>query len=139
MKKIFKEAHRMTREMVEKYGVDYQAQFGLCLSYLLENKEGEEVKELKGTEKQVKWAEDIRMRQMKEYNSFKERWIEKRKAEGNQEELDYIEELTQKIESIDSAAKWIDIHQAGIALHQLLVPKRRKEVLERMRVFDISL
>lgn len=139
MKKIFKEAHKMTREMVEKYGVDYQAQFGLCLSYLLENKEGEEVKELKGTEKQVKWAEDIRARQMEEYNGFKERWIEKRKAEENNEELDYIEELTRKIESIDSASKWIDIHQAGITLHQLLVPKRRKEVLERMRVFDISL
>lgn len=139
MKKIFKEAHRMTREMVEKYGVDYQAQFGLCLSYLLENKEEEEVKELKGTEKQVKWAEDIREDQMESYNRFKERWIEKRKAEGNNEELDYIEELTQKIESIDSASKWIDIHQAGITLHQLLVPKRRKEVLERMRIFDISL
>lgn len=139
MKKIFKEAHRMTREMVEKYGVDYQAQFGLCLSYLLENKEEEEVKELKGTEKQVKWAEDIREDQMESYNRFKERWIEKRKAEGNNEELDYIEELTQKIESIDSASKWIDIHQAGITLHQLLVPKRRKKVLERMKVFDISL
>lgn len=139
MKKIFKEAHRMTREMVERYGVDYQAQFGLCLSYLLENKEEEEVKELKGTEKQVKWAEDIREDQMESYNRFKERWIEKRKAEENNEELDYIEELTRKIESIDSASKWIDIHQAGITLHQLLVPKRRKEVLERMRVFDISL
>ena len=46
MKKIFIEAHKMTREMVEEYGVDYQAQFGLCLSYLL-NKEEEEMKELK--------------------------------------------------------------------------------------------
>ena len=36
MKKIFIEAHKMTREMVKEYGVDYQAQFGLCLSYLLE-------------------------------------------------------------------------------------------------------
>ena len=48
MKKIFKEAHKMTREMVKKYKVDYQAQFGLCLSYLLKNKKEEnEVKELK--------------------------------------------------------------------------------------------
>ncbi|SNR95170.1 hypothetical protein SAMN05446037_100251 [Anaerovirgula multivorans] len=39
MKKIFKEAHKMTKEMVEKYGVDYQAQFGLNLAYLLETKE----------------------------------------------------------------------------------------------------
>lgn len=44
MKKIFKEAHKMTREMVKEYEVDYQAQFGLCLSYLLNKKEEEEVK-----------------------------------------------------------------------------------------------
>lgn len=45
MKKIFKEAHKMTREMADKYKVDYRAQFGLCLSYLLKNKEEE--KEMK--------------------------------------------------------------------------------------------
>lgn len=44
MKKIFKEAHKMTREMVQKYEVDYQAQFGLCLAYLLENKEERKMK-----------------------------------------------------------------------------------------------
>lgn len=45
MKNLFKKAHKMTREMVKEYGVDYQAQFGLCLSYLLEEeKEAKEVK-----------------------------------------------------------------------------------------------
>lgn len=44
MKKIFKEAHKMTREMVKKYGVDYHAQFGLCLSYLLNEEEKNEMK-----------------------------------------------------------------------------------------------
>jgi len=43
MKRIFKEAHKMTRKMVKEYEVDYQAQFGLCLSYLL-NKEEKEMK-----------------------------------------------------------------------------------------------
>ena len=60
MKKIFKEAHKMTKQMVAKYGVDYQAQFGLNLSYLLENKEEEKVEKMIGSEKQVKWAEDIK-------------------------------------------------------------------------------
>jgi hypothetical protein len=41
MKKIFVEAHKMTREMVKKYEVDYQVQFGLCLSYLLNEEEEE--------------------------------------------------------------------------------------------------
>lgn len=44
MKKVFKEAHKMTREMVKKYGVDYQAQFGLCLSYILNEEEKNEMK-----------------------------------------------------------------------------------------------
>lgn len=43
MRKIFKEAHKMTREIASKYEVDYQAQFGLCLAYLLENKEEKEM------------------------------------------------------------------------------------------------
>lgn len=61
MKKIFKEAHKMTREMVEKYGVDYQVQFGLCLAYLLEEKEQEkEMVELQGSEKQIAWATKLR-------------------------------------------------------------------------------
>ncbi|MBU5425029.1 hypothetical protein KQI41_01285 [Tissierella pigra] len=60
MKKMFIEAHKMTREMVEKYGVDYQAQFGLSLSYLLEMEEKEMLKELTGTPKQIAWANDIR-------------------------------------------------------------------------------
>ena len=32
---LMKEAHKMTREIVEKYGdVDYRTQLGLCLSFL---------------------------------------------------------------------------------------------------------
>ena len=58
MKKIFKEAHKMTREMVEKYGVDYKGQFAICLSYLL-NKEEEE---MNGTEKQIEYANIIKER-----------------------------------------------------------------------------
>ena len=37
MKKIFKKAHKMTREMKEKYPeIDYHTQLGLFISYLLE-------------------------------------------------------------------------------------------------------
>ncbi|WP_042680132.1 hypothetical protein [Anaerosalibacter massiliensis] len=39
MKKIFKEAHKMTRKMVKEYGVNYKAQFAICLSYLLNQEE----------------------------------------------------------------------------------------------------
>ena len=59
---LMKEAHKMTKEIKEQYPeVDYQAQLGLCLSFLSQEQEGEqEMKELKGTEKQVKYAEDCR-------------------------------------------------------------------------------
>lgn len=61
MKNLFKEAHKMTREMVEKYGVDYQAQFGLVVSYLHEIKgDVETMTNFKGTEKQIKYATDIK-------------------------------------------------------------------------------
>ncbi len=61
MKKIFIKAHKMTREIVERYKVNYQAQFGLCVSYLLEEKEEEEevLKKLQGSEKQIKWANEL--------------------------------------------------------------------------------
>lgn len=63
MKKIFKKAHEMTRKMVKEYEVDYQAQFGLNLSYLLKNKEEKEMKELKpATLKLGKWEYEIELR-----------------------------------------------------------------------------
>lgn len=51
MKNIFKEAHKMTREMVKEYEVDYQAQFGLFVSFLVEETKGaklETIKDIKG-------------------------------------------------------------------------------------------
>ena len=73
---LMKEAHKMTREIVNKYGdVDYMTQLGLCLSFLSQEKEGNEMVELKGTEKQVKWAKDIRNRIIK-VNEIFEKAIE---------------------------------------------------------------
>ena len=63
MKNIMKEAHRMAKEIKREYpSVDYKFQLGLCISYLYEEskKEVVEVKELKGSAKQVKWANEIR-------------------------------------------------------------------------------
>jgi len=42
MGKIMKAAHKMAKEIVAKFGdVDYAAQLGLCISYVLENGDGE--------------------------------------------------------------------------------------------------
>lgn len=61
MKNIMKEAHRMTKEIKKEYPeVDYQAQLGICLSFLYNEEETEMEVKLEGSEKQVKWATEIR-------------------------------------------------------------------------------
>lgn len=54
MKTKFKEAHKMAREIKAEYPeVDYSAQFGLCLSYILKNEEENEMTDLE------KWYESL--------------------------------------------------------------------------------
>ena len=55
---LMKEAHKMTREIINKYGdVDHMTQLGLCLSFLSQEKEGNEMVEISiGTEKQIAYA-----------------------------------------------------------------------------------
>ena len=73
---LMKEAHKLTKEIKKQYPeVDYKTQLGLCLSFLSQEKGEKEMVELKGTEKQVKWAEDIRNRIIK-VNEIFEKAIE---------------------------------------------------------------
>lgn len=68
-KELMKKAHKMTKEIKREYPeVDYKFQLGLCLAYLSKEKVVEMV-ELQGTEKQVKWANDIRQ-EMIEVSEF---------------------------------------------------------------------
>ena len=60
MKDLMKRAHELTKEIKKEYPeINYQAQLGICISYL-SNKEEVEMVELEGTEKQIKFASDIR-------------------------------------------------------------------------------
>ena len=73
---LMKEAHKLTKEIKKQYPeVDYKTQLGLCLSFLSQEKGDNEMVELKGTEKQVKWANDIRNRIIK-VNEIFEKAIE---------------------------------------------------------------
>ena len=114
---LMKEAHKMTREIVNKYGdVDYMTQLGLCLSFLSQEG-GKEMVELKGTEKQVKWAEDIRNRIIK------------------------VNEIFEKaIEGVDmdkmSKSTWLDDNMYVIAqesLKNILVQEEAKFFIENFR------
>ena len=76
MRNIMIEAHRMTREIKRTSPeVDYKAQLGLCLSFLMTNKREKvmEMAKLEGSEKQIKWAEDLRkefVTKIEEYKKF---------------------------------------------------------------------
>ena len=76
MRNIMIEAHRMTKEIKNNSPeVDYKAQLGLCLSFLMTNKEEKvmEMAKLEGSEKQVKWAESLReefVTKIEEYKEF---------------------------------------------------------------------
>ncbi|MDK0695878.1 hypothetical protein P5E93_14840 [Clostridium perfringens] len=61
MKNVFKKAHEITKNIIRK-GDSYRETFRLALIFVYSQiKKGEnKMVELKGTEKQVKWANDIR-------------------------------------------------------------------------------
>lgn len=79
MKNIMKKAHEMTKEIKKEFpNIDYKFQLGLCLSFLYHN-EGveEEMVELKGSAKQVAWAEDIRNKFITDLNEIIKGWKER--------------------------------------------------------------
>lgn len=119
MKNLFKEAHRMTREMMKKYNdIDYSAQFTLCLEYI--RKEGKNMikAELKGTEKQIKWAEDIRAELIEKINAAKEneKMIEAMEAETcnvmTVEQL--FDRLEKRINEVEDAEFFIEHRKAEL-------------------------
>lgn len=114
MKNLFKEAHKMTREIANKYDVDYQAQFGLCLSYLLQKGDVEGMKELKGTEKQVKYANDIK-RKMNDFLKEVELTLKIAKLKKPEKQIPKnqkaISEVRTMLESYEDAGQLISDHK----------------------------
>lgn len=108
---LMREAHKLTKEIINKYGdVDYKAQLGLCLSFLSQEG-GKEMVELKGTEKQIKWAEDLRGRFVKYLDFIKDLASEIEISESLQDDIeddfDSIEEAFEVIEKQEKASKII--------------------------------
>ncbi len=134
---ILKEAHKLTKEIKREYPeVDYKAQLGICISYLSKNKEENTMVELKGSEKQVTWAEDIRkdlLERMEEYKGnviskkvsketmvrdFKEVVLKSNSAlkcvrEYREELVKLIDIGIGNLKQETSAKRFIDIHQGS--------------------------
>lgn len=120
MKNLFKEAHKIAGEIKRKYNdVDYKVQFSLCLSFLIEKKGEAKMKELKGSEKQIRWAEDIRKDILTLVDELEKCKIKRIEIEEYKIKDMSIEELTERckrkferireeIRNIDSAKFFID-------------------------------
>ena len=109
---LMREAHKMTREIINKYGdVDYRTQLGLCLSFLSQEKGGKEMVELKGSEKQVKWAEDLRGRFVKYLDYIKDLAdgieISESLQDDIEDDFNSLEEAFEVIEKQEKASKII--------------------------------
>lgn len=104
MKNLMKAAHKLAKEIKAEFPeVDYKAQLGICISYL--SKEGEKAMvELKGSEKQIKWAEELR----KVVTNWVNQGIEKAMPKFSEKNLKTLEELIKVDMDNDSAAYWIE-------------------------------
>lgn len=110
-KELMKKAHDLTKEIKAEFpGVDYKFQFGICLKYLLSNKEDTDMVQLKGSEKQIAWAEKIRAEKLADWEK------EKVEMEGkhNQKYIQDFTEAAERILSIENASNWIDLKDRSL-------------------------
>lgn len=126
MKELMKKAHQMTREIKDKFPeVDYKFQLGLCISYLSKNemKEDVEMVELKGSEKQVKWAEDIRKEVVEKLQNTKNEYeimISEAEEKGERFPKRYtknvaaLEKLLNEVKENESAKAFIEEYRLSI-------------------------
>lgn len=109
-KELMIKAHKMTKEIKAQYPtVDYKFQLGLCLAYLQEG--GNEMVELKGSEKQVAWANDIREVVMSGVNTLLAERQQAHEERGKKRTLRMLEEAKaakEKLENEESAKYYID-------------------------------
>ena len=108
---LMKEAHKMTKQIVDEYrDVDYKTQLGLCLAFLSQEG-GKEMVELKGSEKQIKWAEDLRGRFVKYLDFIKDLAggieISESLQDDIEDDFDSLEEAFEVIEKQEKASKII--------------------------------
>lgn len=141
MKKFNKEliikAHKLTKEIKAEYkDVDYKFQFGLVIKYLLsENKEESKIVELKGSEKQIKWAKDIitRWRDIIDSNTVENMLYVVPFRAYDIEKEEVVKELESIIEQHKDAAFYIDKRawDAGYLIETVVERLSHKFILKK--------
>ena len=124
MKNIMKEAHNLTKKIIRK-GDNYRATFRICLSFVHSQvrKGINKMVELKGSEKQVKWALEIRKQVLEVIESARIRKVEEVSKRADKVKKDgtvitakdrvekmnkRFNELTKSIENNESSAFFIE-------------------------------
>ena len=126
---IFKKAHELTKKII-KIGDNYRATFRLCLSFVYSQiKKGvKKMVELKGTEKQVKWATEIREQLLIYVNLFEE--VAK----------DDIAELQKKIEECKKKEELCEvtseINSIKSKICMAIVEKQKADEKEQARIAE---
>lgn len=141
MRNLFKEAHKMTKEIAKEYKVDYKAQFAICLRYLFKKQNKKiELAELKGTERQVKWANDIRNKMLKQLEKLKNAEEHRRYYFGRDITIEEIEDAIEYIKNIDDSKFYIENrYEEGIEI-VILIENRKKveETLKQIKKLELA-
>lgn len=109
-KELIIKAHKMAKEIkIEYKDIDYKTQFGICIKYLLSNKGENKMVELAGSEKQIKWGNDIKEVVGNILKNAVNMELEENKKVISQREA--AKKLINGIESETNASKLINIFQ----------------------------
>ena len=95
------------------------------------------LKNLKGSEKQIAWAEKIREDRMKDYYYWQKLFLEKAQNNNDEAEIAEIKKYTELLENIEEAEKWIRIEKAMLSISLLPNKERREKALERFKAYRI--
>lgn len=114
MANLFKMAHEMAKTIKAEFPeVDYKFQFALCVKHLRANVSEFKMIELKGSEKQIAWATDIRNQNIKilenEINQIKTRFNNVVMSAKSVELITKLENAINVIKTTHPEAKfWIE-------------------------------
>jgi len=113
VREVFLKAHQMTREIKRQYQeVDYRAQFGLCLSYLLKNrKEEKEMTKLELLSKVTGISVDV-LENRNNYKDFQKYF--KAMYEDNCTDKEKISTIHNLLEKADTRMNYESSHPYGL-------------------------
>lgn len=95
------------------------------------------LKNLKGSEKQIEWAEKIRAEKMNDFYYWQKLFLEKAQKNNDEAEIAEIKKYTELLENIEDAAKWIRIEKAMLSIGLLPNKERREKAIRGFEAYGI--